>query len=140
MALDAGPVSRGTASMRTKDVAFKKTTSHVSSMMQEAVVALKHANTTAPQPTTRKEPDCDEEDELLSRALGRAPATSSSSSAPSPRSHRRQLALNRRQKVTLSGVSILHRLPVYGRYDGRPVKGRHVGSPIENLWIVLLHC
>ena len=44
------------------------------------------------------------------------------------------------QKVALSGVSLLHILPILGRYDSRPVKGRHVASPIENLRIVLLHC
>jgi len=44
------------------------------------------------------------------------------------------------QKVALSGVSLLHMLPLLGRYDRRPVNGRHVASPIENLRIGLLHC
>jgi len=33
------------------------------------------------------------------------------------------------QKVALSGVSLLHILPILGRYNRRPVKGRHVASP-----------
>ena len=44
------------------------------------------------------------------------------------------------QKVALSGVDLLHILLVSGRDDRRPVKGRHVASPIENLRIVILHC
>jgi len=100
-ALDACPASRGTASMRTKKVAFNKTPSDVATMMQEAVAALRRAKDTAPQRTTPKDPDSDEEDELLRRARRRRTgAASSSSSAPSPPTHRRQRAVNRRRIPT----------------------------------------
>ena len=99
-ALHARPESRGTASMRTKKVAFNKTPSHVASMMQEAVAALQHANDTAPQRTTPKDPDSDEKNELLRRARCRAGAASLYSSAPSPPSHSRQRAVNRRRIPT----------------------------------------
>jgi len=89
--------SRGARRPCTKKVAFNKTPSHVASMMQEAVAALQRANDTAPQRTAPKDPDTDEENELLRRARRRAGAASSSSSGPSPPSHRRQRAVNRRR-------------------------------------------
>jgi len=99
-ALHARPESRGTASMRTKKLAFNKTPSHVASMMQEAVAALQRANDTALQRTTPKDPDSDEKNELLRRSRRRAGAASLSSSAPSPPSHCRQRAVNRRRIPT----------------------------------------
>ena len=42
------------------------------------------------------------------------------------------------QNVALSVGRLLHILPIFRRYDRRPVKGRHVASPVEKLRIVLL--
>jgi len=43
-------------------------------------------------------------------------------------------------KVALSGVTLLRISPILGAYNRRPVRGRHVASPIEILRIVLWHC
>jgi len=100
-ALDACPAPRNTASMRTQYVAFNKTPSHVATITQEAVAALRRAKDTAPQGTTPINPDFDEEDELLRHARRRRTgAATSSSSAPSPPSHRCQRAVNRRRIPT----------------------------------------
>jgi len=43
-------------------------------------------------------------------------------------------------KVARYGVALLHIWPISGPYNRRPVRGRHVASPIEILRIVLRHC
>jgi len=40
-------------------------------------------------------------------------------------------------KVALSGVTLLRISPILGAYNRRPVRGRHVASPIEIFRIVL---
>jgi len=44
------------------------------------------------------------------------------------------------EKVARSGVTLLRISPILGAYNRRPVRGRHVASPIDILRIVLWHC
>ena len=90
--------TRGEASMRTKKVAFANSKQPVSSMLQQAIAALKRTEDTTRKPVAPEDPDLDLEDAAPPRGRSAAPASSASfvESTPSPPSRRRRRAMRSR--------------------------------------------